>query len=94
MACIHTCRLSIGQGTGFEYMTPPWLQYEGYGIQVGTALLLCMLWQHPALSLLVALLPLPLLLATGDKQRHPQRVGRWAGCCWRLQRARRTQQHV
>jgi len=25
---------SAGQGTGFQYMTPPWIQYEAYNIQV------------------------------------------------------------
>lgn len=44
--------LSIGQGTGFEYMTPPWLNYEGYGIQVrgqcGAAV--CMQWALRARS--------------------------------------------
>lgn len=26
---------AAGQGTGFEYMTPPWLLYEAYDIKVG-----------------------------------------------------------
>lgn len=24
----------MGQGTGFEYMTPPWFQYEAYGMKM------------------------------------------------------------
>lgn len=26
--------VSAGQGTGFEFMTAPWLQYEAYGVQI------------------------------------------------------------
>ncbi|KAF6251939.1 hypothetical protein COO60DRAFT_1704518 [Scenedesmus sp. NREL 46B-D3] len=34
---VYNCNeagLRIGQGTGFEYMVKPWLQYEAYGIRV------------------------------------------------------------
>uniref|UniRef100_A0A383VHJ5 Right handed beta helix domain-containing protein n=1 Tax=Tetradesmus obliquus TaxID=3088 RepID=A0A383VHJ5_TETOB len=34
---VYNCNeagLRIGQGTGFEYMVAPWLQYEAYGIRV------------------------------------------------------------
>ena len=34
---VHDCGtggISAGQGTGFEFMTTPWLQYEAYGIQI------------------------------------------------------------
>ncbi len=34
---VHDCGtggISAGQGTGFEFMSAPWLQYEAYGIQI------------------------------------------------------------
>jgi uncharacterized Fe-S cluster protein YjdI len=26
--------ISVGQGTGFEYMERPWIHYEGYDVKV------------------------------------------------------------
>ena len=34
---VHKCGQAgtrVGQGTGFEYMTSPWLQYEAYGMKM------------------------------------------------------------
>lgn len=36
-AAVHDCGqagLEVGQGTGFEFMVPPWLEYEGYGMKL------------------------------------------------------------
>ncbi len=36
-SAIYNCgeaAFAAGQGTGFEYMVPPWLQYEAYDIKV------------------------------------------------------------
>ena len=42
--CLHLCLcavyacgqagLEVGQGTGFEFMVNPWLQYKGYGMKL------------------------------------------------------------
>jgi hypothetical protein len=34
---VHHCQqagLRVGQGTGFEFMTVPWLEYEGYSMKL------------------------------------------------------------
>jgi hypothetical protein len=34
---VHHCQqagLRVGQGTGFEFMTIPWLEYEGFSMKL------------------------------------------------------------